>query len=186
MPIMALLEKNNANNNPKESSPLRGCFKKRQTALLLTIVSFLLFFVFLLLLIAQGVVLHWIGIKSYALRVIIVNARWVIILLLIFYTISIIYRHGPPISKKWGVLTPGSVFATSLMLLATFLFSYWVENFSNYNKLYGSISTIFILMTLIFVNALVVLMGFELNVAISNLKRQKELTPIITAAEEGH
>ena len=155
----------------------RKVLKKRQTALLLTIVSFLLFFVFLLLLIAQGVVLHWIGIKSYALRVIIVNARWVIILLLIFYTISIIYRHGPPISKKWGVLTPGSVFATSLMLLATFLFSYWVENFSNYNKLYGSISTIFILMTLIFVNALVVLMGFELNVAISNLKRQKELAP---------
>lgn len=153
----------------------RKRLRKRQTALLLTIVSFLLFFIFLLLLIAQGAVLHWIGIRSYALRGIIVNARWVIILLLIFYTISIIYRHGPPISKKWGFVTPGSVIATSLMLLATFLFSYWVENFSNYNKLYGSISTIFILMTLIFVNALVVLMGFELNVAISNLKRQKVL-----------
>jgi membrane protein len=62
------------------------------------------------------------------------------------------------------------------MLLATFLFSYYVENFSSYNKLYGSISAIFILMTLIFVNALVVLMGFELNVAISNLKRKKELS----------
>jgi membrane protein len=62
------------------------------------------------------------------------------------------------------------------MLLATFLFSYYVENFNSYNKLYGSISAIFILMTLIFVNALVVLMGFELNVAISNLKRKKELS----------
>ena len=164
----------------------RKSLRKRQTALLLTIVSFVLFFVFLLLLIAQGAVLHWIGIKSYALRAIIINARWVIILLLIFFTISIIYRHGPPISRKWGVITPGSVFATSLMLLATFLFSYWVENFSNYNKLYGSISTIFILMTLIFVNALVVLMGFELNVALSNLKRQKELDLIVTAVKEDH
>src|SRR5215203_3369410 len=153
----------------------RKSLKKRQTALLLTIVAFLLFFVFVLLLIAQGAVLNWIGIKSYALRVIIIKARWVLILLLIFYTIAIIYRHGPPTTKKWGVITPGSVFATSLMLLATFLFSYWVENFSNYNKLYGSISTIFILMTLIFVNALVVLMGFELNVAVSNLKRQRDL-----------
>jgi membrane protein len=121
-------------------------------------------------------VLHWIGIRSYALRVIIVNTRWVIILLLIFYIISLIYRHGPPVSKKWGLITPGSVFSTTLMLLATFLFSYYVENFNSYNKLYGSISAIFILMTLIFVNALVVLMGFELNVAISNLKRKKELS----------
>ena len=162
----------------------RKSLRKRQTALLLTIVSFVLFFVFLLLLIAQGAVLHWIGIKNYALRTIIVNTRWVLILLLTFFTISNIYRHGPPVSKKWGVITPGSVFATSLMLLATFLFSYWVENFSNYNKLYGSIGTIFILMTLIFVNALVVLMGFELNVAISNLKRQKELTKIVTTVKK--
>ena len=162
----------------------RKSLRNRQTALLLTIVSFVLFFVFLLLLIAQGAVLHWIGIKNYALRIIIVNTRWVLILLLTFFTISNIYRHGPPISKKWGVITPGSVFATSLMLLATFLFSYWVENFSNYNKLYGSISTIFILMTLIFVNALVVLMGFELNVAISNLRRQKELTEIVAPVKK--
>ena len=61
------------------------------------------------------------------------------------------------------------------MLLATFFFSFWVENFSNYNKVYGSISAIFIIMTLIYVNALFVLMGFELNVAISNLKRQKAI-----------
>ena len=149
--------------------------KKRKTALLLTIVSFVLFFVFLFLLIAQGAVLHWIGIRSQALRILIVNTRWVIILLLIFYIISIIYKHGPSVTKKWPFLTPGSVVATALMLLATFLFSYWVEHFSNYNKLYGSISAIFILMTLIFVNALVVLMGFELNVTLSNLKRQKEL-----------
>jgi membrane protein len=60
------------------------------------------------------------------------------------------------------------------MLVATFLFSFWVENFSSYNKLYGSIGTIFILMTLVYVNALVVLMGFELNVAIADLRRQKD------------
>jgi membrane protein len=148
----------------------------RKNALLLTIVAFFLFFVFLLLLIAQGAVLHWVGIRSQPLRVLIVNVRWVLMLLLIFYLIALVYRHGPPITKRWAFFTPGSVFATSLMLLATFLFSFYVENFNSYNKLYGSISAIFILMTLIFVNALVVLMGFELNVAIANLKRQKEVS----------
>ncbi len=153
----------------------RRTLKKRQTALLLTIVSFVLFFVFILLLVAQGVVLQWIGIKSVALRILIVNIRWVIILVLILYIIGIIYRHGPPNAKKWPFITPGSLFATSLMLFATFLFSFYVENFSSYNKFYGSISAIFILMTLIFVNALVILMGFELNVALYSLKRKKEL-----------
>ena len=157
----------------------RNRLKKRRTALLLTIVCFFLFFVFILLLIAQGAVLHWIGIKNHVLRIVIINARWLLILLLIFYLISFIYKHGPSITKKWSFITPGSVFATSLMLLATFLFSYYVENFSSYNKLYGSISAIFILMTLIFVNALVVLMGFELNVAVSNLKRKKDIELLV-------
>ena len=94
--------------------------------------------------------------------------------LLVFYLVSFIYRHGPAVTKKWPFITPGSFFATTLMLLATFGFSFYVNNFSNYNKVYGSISAIFILMTLIFVNALVVLMGFELNVALSNLRRRKE------------
>ena len=162
-------------SGPDEGFKKRRTLKKRQTALLLTIVSFVLFFLFILLLVAQGAVLNWIGIKSNALRIAIVNARWIIILLLLFYMIGIIYRHGPPNAKKWPSVTPGSLFATSLMLLATFLFSFYVENFGSYNKFYGSISAIFILMTLIFVNALVVLMGFELNVAIYNLKRRKAL-----------
>ncbi len=161
-------------DNNYEGFEKRNGLNKRRTALQLTIISFVLFFIFLFLLVAQGVVLHWIGIRSQALRILIVNIRWVIIFLLIFYTIAFIYRHGPSVTKKWPFLTPGSVFATTLMLVATFLFSFWVENFSSYNKLYGSIGTIFILMTLVYVNALVVLMGFELNVAIADLKREKE------------
>ncbi|MEJ0105727.1 MAG: YhjD/YihY/BrkB family envelope integrity protein [Bacteroidota bacterium] len=57
------------------------------------------------------------------------------------------------------------------MLLFTLLFSYWVNNFANYNKLYGSISAVLILMLLIYFNSLVLLIGFELNVSISSLKR---------------
>jgi membrane protein len=155
---------------------------QRKSALLLTIVCFVLVFIFLFLLIAQGAVLRWIGIENFIVRVIIVNVRWVIIVLLIFFIISFIYRNGPSITKRWPLLTPGSVFATTLMLLATFLVSYYVNNFNNYNKVYGSISAIFILMTLIFVNSLVILVGFELNVATSNLRRQKALEAVVGAA----
>ena len=147
--------------------------QKRGMALRLTLLVFVLFFICLFLLIAQGVVLQWIGIKSYVLRVIIVNVRWIIIFLLVFLSISFIYRHGPPLKEKWPYITPGSVFATTLTFIATTLVSFWINNFSNYNKLYGSISAIMILMILIYVNAVVILVGFELNVSLASLKRLK-------------
>jgi membrane protein len=148
-------------------------FQKRRAALKLTLLSFVLLFASMLLLIAHSTVLRFVGIESEALRLLIHNLRWIIVLLLVFYTVSSIYRHGPALQVKWPFVTPGSVFATTLMFLATFLVSYWVNNFSNYNKLYGSISAVFILMVLIYVNSLVILLGFELNVTLANLTRAK-------------
>lgn len=147
--------------------------QKRSMALQLTMLTFVLFFVCLLMLIAQGAFLEWIGIESNALRLLIVNVRWVILFLLVFFIVSFIYRHGPPLKEKWPYITPGSVFATTLTFIATFLVSFWINNFANYNKLYGSISAIMILMILIYVNAVVILVGFELNVTIASLKRLK-------------
>ena len=57
------------------------------------------------------------------------------------------------------------------MLLMTFAISWWVSHFGNYNQIYGSIGTILIIMALIFINSLVLLIGFELNVSISSLKK---------------
>lgn len=150
-------------------------FQKRKAAIKLTLLVFILFFACVLLLIAQSNVLQWIGVESLPMRLLIENLRWVIILLLVFYSVSSIYRHGPALITKWPFITPGSVFATSFMFIATFLVSFWVNHFSNYNKLYGSISAVFILMVLIYVNSLVILLGFELNVTITNLKRMKDV-----------
>ncbi|TCJ19278.1 YihY/virulence factor BrkB family protein [Flaviaesturariibacter flavus] len=147
--------------------------QKRKTALRLTMIFFVTIFVCVLLLIAQRGVLKWVGIENQNVRDIISSTRWIVILGLIFWSVSFIYRHGPAVSKKWPLVTPGSVFATSLMVLASFLVSIWANNFSNYNKLYGSVSAVFILMSLIFVNSLVLLLGFELNVTLLNLRKQK-------------
>ena len=69
------------------------------------------------------------------------------------------------------MLNPGSILATGLTLALTLGFSWWVSRFGNYNQLYGSIGTVLILMLLIFVNSLVLLIGFELNVSITSLKK---------------
>src|SRR6187200_292766 len=87
------------------------------------------------------------------------------------YNFSFIYRYAPAVHKKWKLINPGSILATFMMIVYTLGFSYYVANFGNYNKLYGSIGTILILMLLIFFNSLVLLIGFELNVSISSLKK---------------
>lgn len=148
----------------------RSGLQKRKTALKLSLTIFLLVFICLFLLIAQGAVLKWLGLETVWLRNLIHNSRWLIIVLVVFYAVSFVYRHGPALEKKWPFVTPGSVFATTLMIIATLLVSFWANNFANYNKLYGSISAVFILMVLIYVNALVILVGFELNVTLANLK----------------
>lgn len=145
--------------------------QKRLVALKITMVMFVIVFSSVLLLISQGALLEKIGIESRLLKNIIVNARWAVIVLLFFACISYIYRHAPGVDKKWRLINPGSILATFLMLLLTVLFSWWVSRFGSYNEIYGSIGTVLILMLLIFVNSLVLLIGFELNVSITSLKK---------------
>ena len=151
----------------------RKGWKKRIVALQLTVILFLLFFVFIALLIAQGQVLYWLGIENNLLINVIGYLRWLLILLLLFFIVSFIFRHGPSVAQKWPYITPGAILATSMIILSTALVTYWINNFGNYNKFYGSISAIFILMSLIYVNALAILMGFELNVTLSFLRQKK-------------
>jgi membrane protein len=149
----------------------RTGLQKRVVALKITIVLFVLVFASILLLIGQSQVLKFIGIKNATVRNIIVNARWLVIIFLFFTSISYIYRHAPAVHKKWRLINPGSILASFLMLLMTLLFSWWVSHFGNYNQLYGSIGTVLILLILIFINSLVLLIGFELNVSITSLKK---------------
>ena len=143
----------------------------RWVAIKLTLLVFLILLLSMIALVSRGAVLTWLGIENPTLRTIIFNARWVVIVLLFFLTISFIYRHAPAVHKKWKLVNPGSILATFMMIAFTMGFSYYVVNFGNYNKLYGSIGTILILMLLIYFNSLVLLIGFELNVSISSLRK---------------
>lgn len=149
----------------------RKDIETRLIALKITVILFLLMFASILVLIARDAVLKWIGITNLTAIEIINNLRWLVIILLFFACISFIYRHAPAVQKKWRLINPGSILATFLMLLFTMGFSWWVNHFGNYNELYGSIGTILILMLLIYFNSLVLLIGFELNVSISSLKK---------------
>ena len=149
----------------------RTDLQKRGAALKITMILFVLVLVSILLLAGQGAVLKLLGIRSHGVRSAIVNTRWIITFFLFFACISYIYRHAPAVHEKWRLINPGSILATALMLLLTLGFSWWVSRFGNYNQLYGSIGTVLILMLLIYFNSMILLIGFELNVSITSLKK---------------
>jgi membrane protein len=75
-----------------------------------------------------------------------------------------LYRYGPNRKKaKWEWITPGTVFASVSWLLLTFGFGFYVAHFGNYNKTYGSLATVVILVTWLYLSAYVFLFGAELN-----------------------
>lgn len=153
----------------------KGFFAYRWKAIRLTFIIILLFIASMLILITQGAIFKWLmdvlQIRDELIRILIKSLRWVVIIALFFYSVAFIYRHAPSVEKKWKLISPGSILACTLLILFTFLFSYWINNFATYNKVYGSIGTIMIIMILVYVNSLVLLIGFELNVSIQSMKR---------------
>ena len=142
----------------------------RWVAIRLTALIFGLVLGCIILLITQGAVLKWFGVKSDFWKDVIYYVRWIFIIGLVFYSIAFIYKYAPAVQKRWKLTSPGTILATFLSLMATVGFSTFVNNFGRYNALYGSIGTIIMLMALIFINSLVLLIGFELNVSIKSLR----------------
>ena len=144
--------------------------KKRWEAIKLTLLLFGLLLACFILLLLQTNILDLIGIKSREVRHLIIYGRWIVIVGLIFYSYAFIYKYAPSTTKRWKLVSPGAIIATSLSIIATIGFTVFVDNFGKYNILYGSIGTIMIIMVMIFLNSLVVLIGFEFNLSINSLK----------------
>jgi len=101
--------------------------------------------------------------------------RWSLLGVLYFVTISILYRYGPAHAKKWHFFSAGSWLATILAFLTILGFSFYINNFSSYNKVYGSISVLIVLMIWLYLNSLILLIGFELNASVDLSKRSVKI-----------
>lgn len=94
---------------------------------------------------------------------------------LVYFIFSSLYYFGSNKGTKWRFFSAGSTVATLLSIVSTYGFRLYVENFNSYNKLYGSVGTLLVLMILIYVNCFVVLIGFELNRSIDRAGNHKSL-----------
>lgn len=166
----------------------RNFLHRRLRAIKLTLVLTSLLIITILLTIGQGhlfaLLLNKIGLSTTQQNLWTELLRWLIVVALFLFSIAYIYKYAPSVHKRWKLLSPGAVFATFLIVLTTSLFSIWAQNFSSYNRIYGSIGALLIIMLLIFINSLMLLVGYELNVSINYLKSKhddKELGEIISA-----
>ncbi len=99
------------------------------------------------------------------------TGRWIIIISVYFFTTALLYRYGPANPKKWKLFSPGSWLATLLAIVTTIGFSFFINNFGTYNKIYGSIGTLLVIMIWLYLNSFILLIGFELNASLDLSKR---------------
>jgi membrane protein len=100
----------------------------------------------------------------------ILAGKWLIILLSFFFSISFLYYLAPARKSKFRFISAGSTLATILSIVISLGFSYYVNHFGQYNKIYGSIGTLIVLLLWLYFNALGLLIGYELNWSIKNTK----------------
>jgi membrane protein len=96
------------------------------------------------------------------------------VVLMVLITTSILFKFGTKRQKNRAFISIGSVFTTILIILSSYGFGIWVIKFSKYNELYGSIGTLLIMMFYIWINCMILLLGFELDAAIASLKKANE------------
>jgi len=151
----------------------RGYFKKRGIAALLTFMLALVLCCAMVLLIVGNQLLHYVtshGLIASRFQInLILGLRLFTVTLILLNAIACIYYVAPSAKQRWPFFSFGSFIATFLSLLASFGFSYYVKNFANYNRIYGSIGVFIALMSWLFVLSAILLVGFEINTSIDVL-----------------
>ena len=97
--------------------------------------------------------------------------KYIAFVVLIYIAVATLYYFGTKEARQARFFSVGAFFTTILTLITSFLFGLYIENFSNYNELYGSIGALLILMVYIWLNANILLLGFELNASLIKLKK---------------
>jgi membrane protein len=159
----------------------RTWLRKRWVALVLTVViSISLFLAIIILIVGQAVVnviQSKIDTDGIFWAYLIFLSRWLIVIVIFFFTVSVLYRYGPAHKqRRWKFISPGAILATGLAVFTSLGFTYYINHFSSYNKLYGSIGTLIVIMIWLYLNSLIILIGFELNASIDLSKRNIKIS----------
>ena len=164
----------NAFNSTYHEIEPRGFWAQRLVSLFMLIVSVTLISSSIALYIGTERLIHPLKHTHNIIYLILHSIKWVILFGLCYSIVSFNYFVGPKKKKGWSFFSAGSMFATVLIVIATVVFSFYVNKFGKYNKLYGSIGSLIVVMMIIYINSFILLLGFDLNTSIHGAKRHLE------------
>jgi membrane protein len=163
--VKAVIDALNVIYEQRES---RSLVKLNVVALIFTLFGFATFLLAMAAIVVLPLVLSPIGLGSLA-ETVARLVRWPVLLMFLLFGLAILYRYGPDRrTARWQWVSVGSAFAALTWFAASFLFSWYLTNFANYNATYGSLGAVVGLMTWLWISTIVVLLGAELNAEIEH------------------
>ena len=169
--MSSLIQAFNSSYHIRENESI---LKHQLLSIILTIIlSALVFLTIILIIFGKAAILYLIEYEIISQnQITLLNiAKWVILTFMLFIGITTIFNFGHSIKSRTKIFSPGALLATLFIILTSVVFSYYIDNFSQYNKIYGSIGTLIIILLWIYFNAIILLIGFELNASIINAKK---------------
>ncbi|MEO6808574.1 MAG: YihY/virulence factor BrkB family protein [Isosphaeraceae bacterium] len=157
--FMAVIDAMNRVYGVEESRPF---WKLRLTAIVMTLIQAVILVGSLVAIVAWPVILHWMGLSSGG-AIVATAVRWVVIYLMVLLSFALTFFVGPDADQSWEWITPGSLIGTLVFLLGSLGFALYVQNFGNYDKTYGSLGGVMILLFWFWVSSLILLTAGQVN-----------------------
>jgi len=148
----------------------RSYVKNRLVAIFLTLLFVVLFIASMLMIIFGKPLLQLVLDKTHLIQYsgsVTQVLKWLVVTSLVYVGITLIYRYGSAMRERIKWLNSGAILATGVSIFTSIIFAFFINNFGKYNEIYGSIGALLVLLLWIQINALIVLIGFELNASIA-------------------
>ena len=163
--VKAIIDALNVIYEQKEG---RNVLKLNLVALVFTLAGFAAFLLAITAIVVLPLILSPIGLGSMT-ETLTRIARWPVLLVALLIGLAVLYRYGPDRrAARWQWVSVGSVFAAVTWIAASFLFSWYLASFANYNATYGSLGAVVGLMIWLWISTILVLLGAELNAEIEH------------------
>jgi len=168
----AVIDALNVVNHERET---RSFVRLTLVALAFTIGGLLFFILTAGTVIVLPLVFSWLGLESWTSVAVL---RWPALLVIIALWLAVLYRYAPSRREpRWQWVSVGSIFAVLAWIVASVLFSWYLSNFANYQATYGSLGAVIGLMLWLWLTAIVILIGGELNAVIEHQAGRRGVKP---------
>ena len=170
----------NAFNESVHIKETRTVFKQKLISILLVLILSVLTVIAIGLIISGSALLKYLMEEGYLRSDFTYHAlmigKWIIAIALFFFVISFLYYLAPSKHSRFRFISAGSTLATILFIVTSIGFNFYISHFAKYNKLYGSIGALIIILVWIYINAIVILIGFELNASLRSARARSKIT----------